>query len=250
MTTRTQATKLLTGKLKPILEKNGFMYQKKNFFWRVSSIKTDVVEIRFLLNNEPEKLSYPDSTFSIWGGCSFNFIPDIFETELIQKIANIHTPDIAHSHLKFTGVPTYRQSIFKTSILKPPIDLWHLDCEVKEAAEVLFDVEKVFIHQLLPIMNKFQDLQHFLALLENKSLSGAEFDIGKPDSLVRQYLLAFTYLQLKKYDAAFKAISEAKSKIDTILDKASSCINFNPEAPIIKQSEIINRTFKVLTLRN
>lgn len=239
--TRAQAKKMIVDYIKPVLQKEGFIYQKGLRFWRICDNKTDVIELRFLLNNDPSSSNLPSSTFSLLAGCYFNFFPIIFEDKALYYLPNLLTPDETHCDLKFTGRPNFHQLIFKD---KP--NWWHLNCVEVEQAKVLSDVRDVLEIQLLPLINKFDDIKELLSLLESQNQIDSDIGIGKPDSFNRQYLLGFTYLKLEDSKLALQHLNKAKKLLDELLIKVKEPMSLKSEAPLIKQSNNIIQALELL----
>lgn len=239
--TRAQARKLVFDAIEPLLRNEGFTYKKSNNFWRITDVKTDVIELRFLLNNDPSVSNLPSSTFSILASCYFNFIPNPFDVKLIQQIPNITTPYETHCHLRFIAEPLFFQPIFKENT-----KWWHLDCDDIEVSKVLNDVQGALKNNILPLMKKFNNVNELLDLLMNESNSGLNLGIGKPNSFDRHYLLGFTYLKLRKRKLALQHLNKAKVLLDQILVRVNKNKPkaLSSEAPIIKQSHIIIQALK------
>ncbi|MDP1615209.1 MAG: DUF4304 domain-containing protein [Methylococcales bacterium] len=239
--TRNQARKLVIESITPYLQSEGFLYQKKLLFWRISTSKTDVIELRFLLNREPDALNLPLSTFSILGGCYYNFVPNVFDEKIIHQIPDIVTPYETHCHLRFTVKPNLQQPIFKKNDY-----WWHVDGDDIETSEVLKDVQAVLKNQLLPLMNKFDNIKELLSLLESQTQMGFDIGIGKPDSFKRQYLLGFTYLKLEDKKLALQHLNKAKKLLDELLTKVKEPMSLHDDAPIIRQSNNIIQALEAL----
>lgn len=222
--------------LAPEFEKQGFIYQKGGRFWRICDNKTDVIELRFLLNNDSLSSNLPLSTFSLLGGCYLNFLPKVFGDKALHHLPNLLTPDETHCNLRFTAVRSIHQHILKRNSYS-----WHLDCDENEQSEILTDVRNAFGTQFLPLMNKFNDINKLLNLLESRNSLEVDMGIGKPDSFNRHYLLGFIYLKLQRIDLAAQHLNQAKKLLDELLVKVAEPMSLKSDSPLLRQSEnIIN----------
>lgn len=225
----------------PEFEKQGFIYQKGGRFWRICDNKTDVIELRFLLNNDSLSSNLPLSTFSLLGGCYLNFLPIVFSDKALHHLPNLLTPDETHCNLRFTAVPSIKQNVLKGNSYS-----WHLDCDENEQSEILTDVRNAFETQLLPLMDKFKDINKLLNLLESRNDLEIDMGIGKPDSFNRHYLLGFTYLKLQKIDLAAENLNQAKKLLDDLLLKVAEPMRLKADSPLLRQSESIIKALSAL----
>lgn len=110
--TRAQARKLIFDAIDPLLNKEGFTHKKGNNVWRITDVKTDVIELQFLRLEERKGLwELPESAFSILYGCYYPFIPDENGERFLHRIDRLLTPREVDCHVRFRATRTIKQKL-------------------------------------------------------------------------------------------------------------------------------------------
>ncbi len=235
--TRAQARKLIFDAIDPLLKKEGFTHKKGNNVWRITDVKTDVIELQFLTIEQRGGLwELPESVFSILYGCYYPFIPDENGERFLHRIDRLLTPREVDCHVRFRATRTIKQKLaakrlvfsrwqFWLSYNKQPklhITSWHLDEPEERQALVLNDVRSQLATEIIPTLNKLMDIANWIRLLESR-----EPNLGldsHPDSMRRNYLRGFTYKYLGDKTKARDYLMQAKDQLETWtarIDKAT-----------------------------
>lgn len=230
--TRAQAKELILNRINTLLEKEGFVYKKGNSFWRVAEEKTDVIELRFLTFDEHQKSKMPESSFSVNYGCFYHFIPDIYNGKFLHEIAETITPPEAYCHYR----NTCRRSIEQKS-QGSDCNYWHLDVSEENQKSVINDVIEHLQSEAFTTLKKLADLNEWL-----KELNSNEFNLGMGDatSVMRFYLLGFTYKKLGINEKAKESLIKAKELFDNQSNSLERHLkNLSQDTPLLVQQKII-----------
>lgn len=225
--TRAQARKLIFNTIDPLLKKEGFTYKKGNNVWRITDVKTDVIEVHFLRLEQRGSSIFdlPESTFSILYGCYYPFIPNENGVQFLHRIDRLLTPREVDCHVRFQATRTIKQNLAGKSLLfskwqllllpykKPKLDVkaWHLDEPKERQVSVLNDVLNQMDTEVIPTLNNLMDISNWIQLLERNK--GATLGLG------RDYLLGFTYKYLGNNDKARSFLTRARDEIEAITTK-------------------------------
>jgi Domain of unknown function (DUF4304) len=227
--TRAQARKLVFDAIAPLLKKEGFTHRKGNNFWRITDVKTDVIELQFLKIEERRGLwELPESVFSILYGCHYAFIPHENGERFLHQIGGLLTPREIDCHVRLRAIRTIEQKLSSTSLLfskwqlwltpykKPKLNItaWHLDEPEECQALVLNDVCTQLATEIIPTLNKLIDIGNWIKLLESIE-PNFELD-SSTNSMSRDYLLGFTYKYLGNKTRAKILLIQAKNQLETL----------------------------------
>lgn len=230
--TRAQARKLVVKSIEPELLKQGFSQKKGSTFWRVGEFKSDVVEVRFATIEESRRAGIPASSFSIWVGSYFGFVPNIYDEKLLYQIDNLLTPVEWICHIRFS-VPREAQN-FKE---KSGSNMWCLTGS-QTTDELELNNALTHINEALLLLNRTGTLEEVLDFLESRELN---LGLGNPGSSQRNYLLGCAYLHANNSVQALDYLKNAQVQLDEIIErtlKAGAQITEN--APLFKERKIIN----------
>lgn len=221
--TRAQARRLIFGAIDTLLKKEGFTYKKGNNVWRITDVKTDVIELQFLrLEDRQGLFELPESMFSISYGCYYPFIPDVNGERFLHRIDHLLTPREVDCHVRLRATRTIKQKLIRNSLLFSRCELlllpygkskmhpetWHLDEPKERQALVLSDVLNRLTTEIIPTLNKLSDIGNWIELLETK-----ESNLGVSSSHIsidRNFLLGFTYKHLGNTNKAIAYFMQAK----------------------------------------
>ena len=239
--TLSEAREQVFGAICPLLQKEGFQHKKDNNLWRITEIKSDVIEVRFLTTGELEQFKLPQSNFSVLCGCYFTFIPDFYGEKYIHQIDRLITPREVDCHFRFNAIRKIRQSPSKMDQ-----SVWHLSETQEKQKLVLNDVCEQIISDIMPRLDTLAKIDDWIQVLEDEEINN--IGIGCTNSLQREFLLGFTY---KYIDARSKALSHlllAKEQIENQNKKLSNYAKeLSTDAPIFKQLKIVNNAVEELT---
>jgi len=231
--TRAQARKLIMKRIDPLIKQEGFVHRKGNNLWRITENKTDVIELRFLTMEEHQQFKIPESTFSINYGCYYHFIPDIYQGKFVHQIPELITPREVDCHYRDQATRSIKQQPKKMDM-----SAWHLDEPEDGQQLVLDDVATQLKAEVFPTLNRLKDLDQWLKVLESEA---PNLGTGNTNSVMRYFLLGFTYEKLgnnqqaKNYLIKAKGLSENQNK-----KLAKHLANVSPDAPLFTQAKIIN----------
>ena len=238
---RTQTKHKIIDKISPVLEQQGFVLRKGNIFWRVNENKTDVIELRFVNLRDHQKTTVSRRVFSIYFGCYFHYIPDLYDRKSIYVLPNKITPLEEFCHYRNSAKRTVKQKLIDANI-------WHLD-ETPEFQKIILDDLAVQVSsEISAKFNLFNDVSKWLVFLESDE---PNIGSGTTGSMMRYYLLGFTYIKLNKLKSAKECLIKAKElyEIQRKLIKKHIKIN-SPGAPLDTQIRIIDDYLHKLNLQN
>ncbi|HED19528.1 MAG TPA: hypothetical protein ENI74_08515 [Gammaproteobacteria bacterium] len=235
--TRAQARKLILERIGPLLKREGFVHRKGNNLWRITEHKTDVIELRFLTLEEHQQFKIPQSTFSINYGCYYHFIPDIYEGKFTHQIPELITPLEAVCHYRMQATRSIKQKPKKMDM-----GAWHLDETEERQQLVLNDVIKQLESEVFLALNRLMDINEWVRFLVEEE---GNLGTGKKDSLIRHFLLSFTYKSINDTDKSKTHLLVAKKICEKIIDKRSKHpehLQLQPDSDFYKYLGLLNKS--------
>lgn len=237
--TRAQARKVVVAYIEPTLLNEGFNQKKGGTFWRVTELKSDVIEVRPPTIGEVERAGIPESSFSIWAGSYFNFMPNIFDESFLHQIDGILTPTETFCHFRLSAKRGIKQPR-KTAGDR----LWcligvHSDDEV-ELNDALSQVEKTII----PALNELSSLQNWIDLLASEKLN---LGFGEPDSYNRNLLLGCAYLHANNLAKALDYLKRAQLQSHEFIERITAAVHIKENAPLFREQAFLKDIVSRLT---
>lgn len=230
--TRAQARKLVVKSIEPELLKQGFSQKRGSTFWRVGEFKSDVVEVRFATINEGQREGIPPSSFSIWVGSYFGFVPNIYDEKLLYQIDNLLTPVEWICHVRYSVSRETQNSKEKCGS-----KMWCLTgsqtTDEPELSDALTNINKTML-----LLDRTGTLEGVLDFLE--SAESDHLGLGNQGSLPRNYLLGCAYFHANNPTKALDYLTKAQVQSDEIVERTLKVgAQVTENAPLIKQQKII-----------
>jgi hypothetical protein len=236
---RFQARKMVAGFIEPALLKEGFCQKKGSTFWRTTEWKSDVIEVRFATLKEVERAGIPKSSFSIWAGSYFTFMPNPFDESFLHQIDGILTPLETYCHFRLSAQRGIKHSRGATGD-----NLWCLTgmktADEVELNDALCQIQRVII----PALNEIDTLQSWIDLLASEKLN---LGFGQPDSQNRNFLLGCAYLHANNSAKALKYLTRAQVQSKEIIKRTLSAGHIREDSPLLKEKAIIEDMISRLT---
>ena len=232
--TRAQARKMLIDFIEPTLLREGFNQRKGSTFWRVTELKSDVIEVRLSTPQEADRACIPESSFSIWAGSYFSFMPNIYDESSLHKIDDLLTPEEAFCHFRVTvqrGIKQARKTAGE--------NMWCLtgvmSTDEVELNDALSQVEKTII----PELNNLYSLQNWIDLLASEKIN---IGFGAPDSSNRNLFLGCAFLRANNLDGALEYLKRAQVQSQEFIERMTSAVRIEKNSPLFREQEFLRET--------
>jgi hypothetical protein len=229
--TRAQARKLVVNSIGTELLKKGFNKKKGSTFWRVGEFKSDVVEVRFSTIFESQRAGIPPSSFSIWVGSYFGFVPNIYDEKLLHQIDDLLTPVEWICHIRFSVLRDTQNSKEASG------SNWWCLTGSKTTDELELTNALSHISDTMLLLERTGALRGVLDFLESSELNSG---LGNPESSQRNFLLGCAYFHANNSAMALECLRKAQMQLDEIIErilKAGAQITEN--SPLFKEQKII-----------
>lgn len=205
-----KAKLFITRTLWSILKKKGFKTFTKTTAWRHKKCRVDVVTAQFFPISKTQKWAIEKSSFGIYAGSYFDFIPSIYSPFINRSNASNPLPRDTECPIRFS---LYRQSRLSS---KTPRNLWFIDDTEESLREAHEDIVSAINQELLPWFDRWDSLESVLALLETEEEKennyGKTWGFGGLKSPVRHCLAGFVALELGDYTTALNHLNIALTK--------------------------------------
>ncbi len=187
-------TKEIKSKIQPLLKESGFQYSSGRTFWRYQRERIDILNFQSFNSYNAAVLGCTTFSFSVNLSVLLNYIPS--ETDISEK-NGMKTPSESQGHFRSPILKGIVQQEFQRQ------DIWYVDNEGENLFKVFSDCKSQIETYGLTWFQKFDLKESVYEILNesNENMQGT-WGFGNKNSPMRNRLLAFTAIELKKYAIA------------------------------------------------
>ena len=187
-------TKEIKSKIKPLLKENGFQHSSGRTFWRYQRDRIDILNFQSFNAYNASVLGCTTFSFSVNLSVLLNYIPS--ETEISEK-NGLKIPSESQGHFRSPILKRIEQKEFQRQ------DIWFVDNEGENLTRVFSDCKSQIETYGLSWFQKFDSKESVYETLNksDENMKGT-WGFGNKNSPMRNRLLAFTAIELKKYTIA------------------------------------------------
>ncbi len=193
-------TKEINSIIRPLLKENGFKKYTGRTYWRHHSDRIDILNFQSFNDYNASVIGCTTYSFAVNLATFLKYVPS--QTEIKEK-NGIKKPAEYQGHFRRVLTKGMGQRKLKRK------DIWFIDDKGENLTKIVSDCKNQIENEGIKWYNQFETKEKVFGIILDKEIEiNGTWGFGNYDSPMRNELVAYTALEIGKFDLAIKNLNK------------------------------------------